>query len=290
MIGSVRRYDLLFWFGLAIFTPPGLIVAGEDATGSETIPEVTTEIGDQTVQLPSPTLTGTEDADEQQALIASQLRGLPFGPFVRDSVVAPVRISLSYIKDSQGNRIGHQVHVLFVVHAPLSRFQSKGFSEQVFAADRRSADDASSGFHSEPLSDAQLRELGVEPTRAGEEVRKLQFVLLDQVRLTGLFRFQTHSDATQNRLEIRLADGFPHHWERLESPNAQGRYSGFRAWLTATELTATELKGRDAVLIEARLVMSEPAEWFRGDNYVRSKLPLVLQEAARDLRRRMDRE
>ena len=241
----------------------------------------TVQIGDQSVTLPQPILSGDEpSAEAQQELLSKRLRGLPFRQFVRDSVVAPVRIDLDYVKDDDGDRIGHKVHLMFVVYAPLTAFQSDRFSKQIVGDD---ADKSSEGkIQSETLTKGQLQKLGIDSPTADQSYRKLSFDLLDRIRLTGLFRFQTHSDANQNRLDVTLVPAFDNHWQRVGDAKDNGTYSGFYGWLTATSLI-----GRDAVLVEACFAMHEPREWFRGDNYLRSKLPLVLQEAARNLRRRL---
>jgi len=41
------------------------------------------------------------------------------------------------------------------------------------------------------------------------------------------------------------------------------------------------------LLIESRMVLHELPEWFSASNFVRSKLPLAIQEGARNLRRRL---
>lgn len=248
---------------------------GEDVTDSQ--PEIVVQIGDQSVALPPPTLTGDMDADEQQQHITSQLRGLSYRQFARDSIVAPVRINLSYIKDESGNRLGHNVHVLFIVHESLETFSQQNIADRLGGE----SDPDSAGESGEVPAET-LEKLGIQDAGPNVRYRKLSFDLLDKVRLNGLLRIAQTTSETLNRIDLSLVETDENRWQAIDDRDLQGPYSGFQGWLTATSL-----RGQDAVLIEARFAMEEPADWFAGDNYLRSKLPIVLQEAARDLRRRL---
>ncbi len=244
---------------------------------------VAVSIADQVVALKQPLLDGVASTEDQQKVIADNLRGLPYNQFARDSIVAPVRIDLDYVKDDQGNRVGHQVHLLFIVHAPLSAFSSDGFAEQILG--ETEAEDTKESFRSESPGESTLQRLGIDPTESNQHYRRWTFDLLDKIRLSGLFRIATENTETQNRVDVMLVDEADNRWERLDRSADSGAYSGFRGWITATELATG-----DAVLVEARFAFHEPPQWFRGSNYLRSKLPLVLQNAARDLRRRLTRD
>ena len=279
--GTVR---LLLGITLAVTAVRGVCRGQDAATSPRESAEVV--IAGETVALPEPILRGDEPADEQRERITNNLRGLSYQPFARDSVVAPVRIDLDYIKDSAGDRVGHRFHVMFIVHAPFSKFASDDFTAQVLGpSDTQESDDT---FRSETLSDQALEHLGVDASDGGERFRRLTFDLLDKIRFSGVFRFQTTTGDGQNRVDLSLVDGAASRWRRLDDSDQtdrEGDYSGLRGWITATDLATG-----DGVLIEARLAFYEPPQWFRGSNYLRSKLPLALQEAARDLRRRLDRE
>ena len=59
-------------------------------------------------------------------------------------------------------------------------------------------------------------------------------------------------------------------------------YSGAGAYTKATVLA--EPKG--AVFVEQHILFDEPKGWFNGANLLRSKLPIVIQDEIRLLRRR----
>ncbi|QDV45938.1 hypothetical protein Enr13x_58420 [Stieleria neptunia] len=277
----LKPLAVTFYLTLAVLT--GLnwhdAALGDDSPLNST-PPTTVQIGDQSVTLAEPTLGPDLDADAQQRRITPLLRGLSFSQFARDSVVAPVRIYLRYITNDAGDRLGHDVHVVFIIHESLQSFSDQDIARRLSGevADETAA--TSPDVADVPAE--TLQSLGIDDAGPQVRYRKLDFELLDKVRLTGLLRIAQRSSATQNRIDISLVEAFDNRWQATDGRGVGGEYSGFRGWLTATSL-----EGMDAVFVEARFVMAEPEQWFAGSNYVRSKLPLVLQEAARNLRRRL---
>jgi hypothetical protein len=237
------------------------------------------QIGDQTVRLAEPTLTDNLNADEQTRQIETQLRGLSFRQFARDSTVAPVRINLRYIKDDSGRRLGHEIHLLFIVHESIDAFSAADFPKRLLGES-----DVENSAKATDAPAETLQKLGIGDGKTNASYKVAKFELLDAIQLSGLFRISQSSTQSQNRFDVSLVESFDNRWQSIDEPAVGGTYSGMRGWLTATALEKI-----DGVLVEARFVMHEPQEWFAGDNYLRSKLPLVLQEAARDLRRRLKR-
>ncbi|PAY16153.1 hypothetical protein CKO51_28040 [Rhodopirellula sp. SM50] len=274
-------------FILAVATLAGFIgnphAVGDEPAADAATP-TTVQIAGQSVTLAEPTLGPDLDADAQRSLITPLLRGLSFSQFARDSVVAPVRIYLRYITNDAGDRLGHAVHVVFIIHESLETFSDQDIARR-FSGDEAGDAGGDSTETSPDVADVPaetLQSLGIDDAGPQVRYRKLDFELLDKVRLTGLLRIAQRSSATQNRIDVSLVEAFDNRWQATDGSEAGGEYSGFQGWLTATALA-----GMDAVFVEARFVMHEPEQWFAGPNYVRSKLPLVLQEAARDLRRRL---
>ncbi|MCS7470333.1 hypothetical protein NZK35_27100 [Stieleria sp. ICT_E10.1] len=256
---------------------------GDDSPHQSTT-ETIVQIAGQSVTLDEPTLGPELDADAQRSLITPLLRGLSFSQFARDSVVAPVRIYLRYITNDAGDRLGHDVHVVFIIHESLQTFSDQDIAQRLGGdeADDAGGDSAETSPDVADVSVETLQSLGIDDAGPQVRYRELDFELLDKVRLTGLLRIAQRSSATQNRIDVSLVEAFDNRWQATDGRDSGGEYSGFQGWLTATSLT-----GMDAVFVEARFVMAEPDQWFAGSNYVRSKLPLVLQEAARKLRRRL---
>lgn len=239
-------------------------------------------------EMQDPTLQSGMSASEQTSRLKPILAGLSMRQFTRSSAVAPVRIKLKYIKDDSGKRVGHDIHLAFVAYAPIDEFSDDKLSRRMFGDEETAADDDSTGSSTE-VSAQELESAGIKDQ--GERVRyqRFTFDLLDKVKLSGVIRAEHSESEKQRRIDLALDERFPNGWASLsddENATADTKaYSGGRAWIAVTELAKEFTSGKDAVLIEARIAMHEPGGWFAGSNFLRSKLPLVLQESARNLRR-----
>ncbi|HQU41296.1 MAG TPA: hypothetical protein PK867_00730, partial [Pirellulales bacterium] len=93
-------------------------------------------------------------------------------------------------------------------------------------------------------------------------------------------------------LDPRFADDedFPNRWRPIHR-DASGKtnlgkphsYAGLGGYCQAVELD----EPRGALFIECHLVIDEPHGWFNGANLLRSKLPIVMQDNVRTLRRKL---
>lgn len=219
--------------------------------------------------LPEPILAS--DVDDVEATIESAIGGLSYRQFARDSVVAPVRIKLQYIKDAQGARVGHLVHLAMIAHVDIATLKSDSAMRELFG----DSDDEGA------LSESELEARGIED--GGEQVRyqRLRFELLERIEMDCVLRVAAEPSTDRQRLDFQLDDQFDNRWE---SENAEASYEGFTGWLHAARIED------GVVFIEARFAFAEPETWFRGSNFLRSKLPLALQEAAREFRRRLKKQ
>ena len=236
---------------------------------------LTVNIAGQDVSLDEPAFDGSLDEESQSETLKSMIGGLSIRQFTRSSVVAPVRIDLKYIKNDSGKRVGHLVHVAFVVHAPLDEFAEGEFAQRL-------SGDAPADESSHAVDDSVLSEKGIPIDSSAVRYQKVTVTLLEKIRLDAVLQVENQTHRTQNRIDFVLDDRFENQWTPVDNASQSESYSGFRGWLTATKLN-----GMEAVLIEAQFAMHEPQAWFSGSNFIRSKLPLVLQKAARDLRRKL---
>lgn len=235
---------------------------------------ITVEFSGGQFPLAPPTLDGTQSAEDQVAALKPILRGLPFKQFVRDSIVAPVRIQLRYLKDASGQRVGHDIHAAFVVHVTLDEFSPESFAKRMTGG-KRGEDD----FKVVELNDQMLRERGL--SQDDQTLYRIADVeLLEKVSVRGLFEFKSTRQGGQRRIDFEIIEDEINRWYSVREPSEGDTYTGLAGFLTATELVDTK-----AVLIEVRVLMHEPEGWFAGSNFLRSKLPLVLQESAREIRR-----
>lgn len=233
------------------------------------------QIGESNFKLAAPTLTGKESDTEKAASVLAAIRGLTLDQFARESIVAPVRIQLRYLRDAGGTKIGHDIHALFIVHTELEQFSPESFADRL-----SSKRDPSKRFIAKDPTEESLSSLGL----TGDEKTKYKvatFDLMDKIRLTGLFELRTSEVDDQRRVDFRVVDEHFNRWHSTVDPSVNGEYQGLIGHLTMTRLGVDE----NQILVELRLLMREPSEWFAGSNFLRSKLPLVLQEMARDIRR-----
>lgn len=245
------------------------------------------EIGGVNVVMPGPTLSQQVDASKQGASLKPILAGLSMRQFTRNSVVAPVRIKLKYIKDDSGNRVGHDVHLAFVAYAPIDEFSDDKLSSRMFG--QKDDAEVDSSDSAAEVSAEELASVGIKDSSERVRYQRFTFDLLEKVQLSGVIRAEHSESEAQRRIDLVLDERFPSGWKLIADPDDSiedtNAYSGGRAWIAVTELSAELTGGKEAVLIESRIVLHEPEGWFAGSNFLRSKLPLVLQESARNLRR-----
>ncbi|MFO7901796.1 MAG: hypothetical protein R6U98_03985, partial [Pirellulaceae bacterium] len=79
-------------------------------------------------------------------------------------------------------------------------------------------------------------------------------------------------------------------WQPIETTKLGQRergaprpYQGYAGYLKITNLSVP----KGALLFEAHAVFHEPEEWFRGSNFLRSKIPLMVKESINGLRRKL---
>jgi hypothetical protein len=83
---------------------------------------------------------------------------------------------------------------------------------------------------------------------------------------------------------------YPNEWQSIARDDA-GKlqygswkaYQGLGAYAKATELKAP----RGAILVEYHMRFDEPRGWFQGANVIRSKLPIIVQDNVKKLRRKL---
>ncbi len=264
-------------------TGPGLVF-----TGANGVP--------QPVHLPASTLSA-DMSDAQRTPALERLAGkLEWNRFVRDAVTAPVMVDIEAIDAGDGERLGLLVHNAFVAHATLDTLHDSELMQQLFG--RPSSNQESAGVVTEELSSEELSRLGfAEPAASSDSFAYLELPLLNQVIVRGVIRIQKRQRAGAIEFAWRLDERFnsvekyASRWTKLER-NEVGKlfegesfpYAGFGGWLGAYQLQVDE---PSPLLIESQMLLREPTEWFAGSNFLRSKLPLSLQENARTFRRKL---
>lgn len=245
------------------------------------------------VVLPTPTLAGELNA-EQLEQARSQLAGNDgWDKFTRDSVVAPVTIKLEYVTDKEGTRVGHNVHSAFVVHAKLESLADKVLMQQIFG--KPDSKDAS-GMKVVELSEAEMKEAGVEVLTADEKTATnvtyshVEFTLLEKIRLKGVMRIERLATPGSTTIcwmldqQFKSNDSLRGTWAKIGDEASEPKpYAGWAGYMNVTRVNESP----ETLLIESRMLLHELPEWFSASNFVRSKLPLAIQEGARNFRRKL---
>jgi len=218
--------------------------------------------------------------------------------FAADSRLAPVAVTIKPVME-QGSRVGHQVRAAFTLRTRISDH-----------LDRR--DDSGTpglgpidaGGTVRMLTAEELGQAGVDPAADGNErFILLELGLLNRINVRGVVRIQRR--VTPDSIEVVWS--FDHRFNSLAElattatrigSNELGErvggslepYAGGGGVVTARELSVsdTAASGRPVVIVESRLVFSEPESWFGGSNLLRAKIPLITQEGVRTLRRRLE--
>lgn len=259
------------------------------------------------IPLPSPSLSTGQTKVEQTEILDRLSGKLGWEKFSRKSVVAPVTIRVEYLKNAEGARIGHQVHSAFIAYAAMDTLRDQELMEATFGKSGGNADQEEAVFEKLPVEALESRGLGsIDPEREG--YAKMQITLLNKIIVRGVVHLQKREGPHWFQLFWELdprftndplaapsspppdKNGLSNTWTKLvpnevgkRLPSAPVPYRGLGGYMTVYETG----RATDQLLVESRLVLYEPQEWFAGSNLLRSKLPLSLQESARSFRRRL---
>ena len=258
-------------------------------------------IGNTARKLAAPSLTPNQSEPERDASLKKLAGRLGWEKFARDSVFAPVTINLSYLKSEDGQRIGHDIQTAFIAHASLANLRDDQFLKAVFGTEGKGKDQ---GFQVKDMPDSVLTALGIEPrSDEGQKFASVILPLLNRVELQGTIRVQKYEGDNWIEFYWQIDPRFTEHSDKLEEPyrNAwikldrdergapiKGTPKAYRG--CGGFLSVWKVGSEDLLLIESRMLMYEPKDWFAGSNFLRSKLPPALQENARSFRRQLASE
>jgi hypothetical protein len=254
----------------------------------------------ESARLPKPELPDGLTAGEQRQALANVIgKRYSWEEFTRRAVVAPLVLKISDDASQKGSP-GRRVDLWFVAYGDLETLASDDFLEgQLRRAD--STGDAESDAHVTLLSETQLKKRQISPQHLEGDARYIaaELTLLERVRISATTRsvktMTADSVLVASMLDEAFADDaeFPNRWRSITRDDAgrkrlgdSQKYEGFGSYVKATRLV--EPKG--ALLIEYHLAFAEPVGWFHGANLLRSKLPLVAQDAVRGFRRQLEKK
>lgn len=251
----------------------------------------------EVLRLPEPTLADGLTAAQQRQAIEALLGGrYSWGEFTRRAVVAPLLLKISDRANAES--IGRRVDLWFVAYGDLRRLSQDAFlSEQFRLAEDDNANDRSVV---KQLQETELSQRDLAPPTQAEDPRYVaaEITLLDRVRVSATTRSvkieTADSVLVASLLDPHFADDaqYPNRWRPITRDD-QGRrhlgvpqpYTGLGSYAKATRL----VEPSGALFLEYHVAFAEPNGWFQGANLLRSKLPIVAQDAVRSFRRSLEK-
>ena len=253
----------------------------------------------ETVKLPPPILRDGMTAAQQKQTIEVMLAGkYNWESFARKSLVAPFLLRIND-EGRESGQVGRRVDLYFITYGSLDAMRSDDFlkGQLNFAtADDESAD----GSQVRILSPADLTKRGLPPGQQPGSSRwvAVESTLLNKVRIR-LTTENLKSESADSVLIASVADPkfvndtqFPNDWRPVTADDSGRRqtgatqpYAGLASYMKATQLS----EPAGAIFVEYHVAFAEPEGWFHGTNLLRSKLPIVVQNMARKLRRSTER-
>jgi hypothetical protein len=247
------------------------------------------------VRLPPPSLPDGLSGPQQRQIVAKIAGRHGWQQFVRDSAVAPFVLEQAYVKDEQGHRVGHRVDLWFILFGQLDMLDDERLADGLLP-DRDAADPARGTVRE--LTDEELaacRPAGIDKQRDRFVVG--EFPLLNRVQLRGVVHVERSPRNDSSRAVAWQLDphcdgvgGLGSCWRPIARTELGQRqlgavhpYQGYAGYLKVTALE----EPTGAMLCETHIVFHEPADWFSGSNFLRSKTPLLVKEHVDKLRRKL---
>jgi hypothetical protein len=249
-----------------------------------------------TVRLPDPWMKEGLSPQEQQHVLKKAAGNLPLELFVKKSDAAPFTLKINSVDNSSGKRVAQTIDLFFVAHGNLDRAIKEDVVNQLLGTDAKKDSEV------RLLGEKALAERGIKLLHTAnleERYAGLDVFLLDRVKITGVTRnVMTHGPGCAvmaMQLDPRFASDkqYPNRWRSFNPLAAKNDafgppqpYSGMGGYARVTRLD----QNPSALFFEVHAGFHEPEGWFGGPNLLRSKLPLVIQENIRNLRRKLGRE
>jgi len=251
-------------------------------------------VGDTFVKLPEPSLSPEADAKEQTEVIR-RISGKKYDyeQFVRKSPVAPFMLEINTVGAAGADRV-QKVDLWFVGYGKLEAVTNQEMLDQITGGETRSEKGESELLTEEELGERDLKVASSDERR--ESYYRTSAPLLDKVKISGIGHGVTTRKSASilaaSLLDPRFVDDpkYPNRWRPiLRDPSGKTRlgdaqpYAGFGGYCQVVALE--EPKG--ALFFECHLAINEPHGWFKGENLLRSKLPILMNDNVRTLRRKL---
>ena len=192
---------------------------------------------------------------------------------------------------------GRHVDLWYVAHGSFDKVTSEDFVDQQMkkAAQEKSNDDLPKQSIVLKPDELQARNLRVtKSAELSESYVHTTFPLFDRVFISTSSQV-AQTKAADSVLIAGIMDpsfdkdkNFPIFWQHLDRDDSgkliigeKQPYHGFGSYLKITRM----LEPSNAIFVECHVAFDEPAGWFNGENLLRSKLPVLVQDSVRKFRR-----
>jgi hypothetical protein len=242
---------------------------------------------DRRAKFPAPTLPDGLDAAAQKAALTTLLGpDYSLAEFTRKSVVAPHLLKLRDVTPSDPQAPARGVDVWFVVHGEMGRLEDEKFLERIAGHGRDGGKVAAL-----TTDDLARRKIPAPGKQEGYGVVEFDFLDKVRVRATGRAVWSRTAESVVVAAEIDprfAADAeFPNQWQPLSKEGGVVKAGPPQPWGgAALYLKITRLaEPQGALFCEQHVIFTEPTGWFDGANLLRSKLPPVVQNNVRSVRK-----
>jgi hypothetical protein len=248
-----------------------------------------------TLRLPPLLMKEGLNLQEQDDVLKKAADKNAFQLFIKDTPAAPFTLHLNAV-DDKGKRVGQTIDLYFLAFGKLDKVKKEDVLNQLIGTESKKGKNVGKAKF---LSAEQLRARGIQALNAPnveERFAGLDFLLLEKVKITGVTdNVKTMGSdwvALAMRLDPRFEKDkeFPNCWRSFDPLADEGKsfgppmpYSGLAGYARVSQLA----QPAGALFFEMHMVLHEPEAWFGGPNLLRSKLPLLIQENVRELRKKL---
>ncbi len=240
--------------------------------------------------LMKPVLADGLDAAAQKAAMTGLLKGrFPLAEFVRQSVSAPSFLKIGDLVEYGDYRV-RTLDLYFVAYGNLDALRKN--REWMDRMVRKGEGEG----HVLTADELAKRGIEVEPGLADRtRFASASAAVLDRVEV-ALTTQTVWSESSESTLAAAIADPrfagdaeYPNTWCTLDLDAAGQKVLGPTEpySVTASYWKATQLKEpKEAIFMEFHIVFEQPKKWFRGNDLLKSKMPMAVQSELRLFRRK----
>lgn len=256
---------------------PGLVV-GTDAKTGQPIK----------APFPPPTMPDGLDAANQKAIMTSLIGSdLSYDEFTRKSVVAPQLLKLRDVTPSDPKAPARGVDVWFVAYGDLKALDDDKFLDRLVNIGK--GEGKGKGLTKEELAKRMITL--TDEKREGFGYIEFDFLEKVHLKVTGQAVWTRTPESVLVAAVVdprfRYDPDHPNQWQSIIKEGGVTKLGPATPWEGAGfYLKITKLaEPVGALFVEQHVIFAEPNGWFNGANLLRSKLPLVVQNNVRTMRK-----